>query len=56
MCGCRKPEQVEALANASKICLNEEEIRILETAADSANVRIMGADIFKRFVLKPKKK
>ena len=56
MCGCRKPEQVEALANASKICLNEEEIRILETAADSANVRIMGADIFRRFVLKPKKK
>ena len=56
MCGCRKPEQVEALAYASKICLNEEEIRILETAADSANVRIMGADIFRRFVLKPKKK
>lgn len=56
MGGCRKPEQVEALANASKICLNEEEIRILETAADSANVRIMGADIFRRFVLKPKKK
>lgn len=56
MCGCRKPEQVEALANASKICLNEEEIRILETAADSANVKIMGADIFRRFVLKPKKK
>ena len=56
MCGCRKPEQVEALAKASKICLNEEEIRILETAADSANVKIMGADIFRRFVLKPKKK
>ncbi|MBR1797826.1 MAG: aldo/keto reductase [Clostridiales bacterium] len=56
MVGCRKPSQVNDLADASGIKLTEEEIRRLEKAADSANVKIMGADIFRAFVLKERKK
>ena len=35
---------------------NPEEIKQLEEMADGANVKIMGADIFRPFVLKEKKK
>ena len=56
MVGCRKPDQVKDLANAVSIALSGEEVRMLEEAADKANVRIMGADIFRPFVLKEKKK
>ena len=56
MCGCRKPEQVCSLSEAAKIKLTEQEIRSLEEAADLANVKIMGADLFRRFVLKKKDK
>lgn len=55
MCGCRKPEQVKDLAEAVKVRLTQGEIRRLEEAADEANVSIMGADIFRAFVLKSKK-
>lgn len=56
MCGCRKPEQVKDLAEAIDIKLTSGEIKRLEEAADEANVKIMGADIFRAFVLKEKKK
>ena len=55
MCGCRKPEQVAELAKASRVILTSGEIKRLEEAADRANVKIMGADIFRPFVLKSKK-
>ena len=55
MCGCRKPEQVKDLAEAAAIRLTTGEIRRLEEAADSANVSIMGADLFRPFVLKEKR-
>ena len=55
MCGCRKPEQVRDLAEAAAIRLTAGEIRRLEEAADSANVSIMGADLFRPFVLKGKR-
>ncbi|MBQ9609105.1 MAG: aldo/keto reductase [Lachnospiraceae bacterium] len=56
MCGCRKPEQVKDLAEAIDIKLTSGEIKRLEEAADEANVKIMGADIFRAFVLKDNKK
>ena len=52
MVGCRKPSQVKDLAEASRIILTEEEILRLESAADEADVKIMGADLFRPFVLK----
>lgn len=55
MCGCRKPEQVAELAEASREILTSGEIKRLEEAADRANIKIMGADIFRPFVLKSKK-
>lgn len=55
MVGCRKPEQVKDLAQAAGIILTDMEIKRLEEAADKANVKIMGADIFRAFVLKEKK-
>ena len=55
MCGCRKPEQVAELAEAARVVLTSGEIKRLEEAADAANVKIMGADIFRPFVLKSKK-
>ncbi|MBP3807402.1 MAG: aldo/keto reductase [Eubacterium sp.] len=55
MCGCRKPEQVAELAEAARVVLTRGEIKRLEEAADAANVKIMGADIFRPFVLKSKK-
>ena len=56
MCGCRKPSQVEELEEASSIILTDEEISELEMKADAADVKIMGADIFRPFVLKEKKR
>ena len=56
MCGCRKPEQVKDLADAASIRLTMGEIRKLEDAADRANVSIMGADLFRPFVLKERRK
>ena len=55
MCGCRKPQQVESLAEAAKIRLNENEISEIEQTADKINVKIMGADLFRFFVKKSKK-
>jgi len=55
MCGCRKSEQVAELAEAAQVILTSGEIKRLEEAADCANVKIMGADIFRFFVRKPKK-
>ncbi|MCR4838756.1 MAG: aldo/keto reductase [Eubacterium sp.] len=55
MCGCRKPEQVEELAQAAKIRLTKGEVRRLEEAADKVNVKIMGADLFRPFVLKERR-
>jgi aryl-alcohol dehydrogenase-like predicted oxidoreductase len=55
MVGCRKPSQVKDLAEASRIVLTEEEILRLERAADEADVKIMGADLFRPFVLKERK-
>lgn len=39
---------------AVQIKLSPEEIKELEEVADSANVKIMGADLFRPFVLKEK--
>lgn len=55
MCGCRKPEQVAEVAEAARVVLTSGEIKRLEEAADRADVKIMGADIFRPFVLKSKK-
>lgn len=55
MCGCRKPEQVAELADASRVKLTSGEIKRLEEAADRADVKILGADIFRFFVKKSKK-
>lgn len=52
VCGCRKPNQVEELAEASKVRLTSGEVKRLEEAADKANAKIMGADIFRPFVRK----
>ena len=56
MVGCRKPEQVMDLAQAAAVRLTEKEMEKLEKAADKANVQIMGADIFRAFVLKERKR
>ena len=56
MVGCRKPQQVAELAQAAKMRLTEKEMEKLEKTADQANVQIMGADIFRAFVLKDRKK
>ena len=54
ICGCRRPKQVEELADAVKVVLSAEEIRQLETAADRAHAKIMGPDLFRPFVKKAK--
>jgi len=56
ICGCRKPYQVEELATGSKLILSDDEIKRIESAADFCNVKVMGKDIFRMFVLKEKKK
>ena len=47
--------KVAELAEAARVVLTSGEIKRLEEAADAANVKIMGADIFRPFVLKSKK-
>ena len=54
--GCRKPSQVKDLAEASRMKLTEKEIAWLESASDKVSVKIMGADIFRPFVLKERKR
>ena len=56
MCGCRKPGQVEDLAEAVKVRLTDGEMKRLIEAADRADVKIMGADLFRPFVLKNKRR
>ena len=56
ICGCRKPKQVEELAGSCRIELTDKEIKRLEEAADKCNVKIMGMDLFRPFVLKSKKR
>lgn len=56
ICGCRKPKQVKELAQAVKVKLTQEEISRLEAAADKTNAKIMGPDLFRPFVRKPKEK
>ena len=55
MVGCRKPEQVADLAQAAQVKLTAGEIRRIEEAADKSKVKIMGADMFRPFVLKERK-
>lgn len=50
LCGCRKPKQVKELAEAANIMLSEEEINLLEAAADKSQAKIMGPDLFCAFV------
>lgn len=56
MTGCRKPSQVKDLAEAARLTLTDEEISRLESASDKVRVKIMGADIFRPFVLKERKR
>lgn len=56
ICGCRKPYQVKALSDAVKVTLNPDEMKKLEEVADSCHAKVLGADVFRMFVLKPKKK
>ena len=53
VCGCRKPYQIADLDEAVKVTLSEGEIKVLEQAADSTGVKILGADMF-RFAVKKK--
>ena len=52
LCGCRKPKQVAELAEAVKVVLTADEIKQLEAAADKSQAKIMGPDLFRRFVKK----
>ena len=52
ICGCRRPKQVEELAGAVQVKLTPEEIACLETAADRAGAKVLGADMFRPFVKK----
>ena len=51
ICGCRKPYQVQELAQSVSVTLSTDEIRQLEQIADSLNIRVLGADMF-RFAVK----
>ena len=52
ICGCRKPYQVRQLKEAASTNLSEQEILLLEQEADKANVKILGADMFRFMVRK----
>lgn len=52
VCGCRKPYQVQQLAEDAEATLDEAEIRKLEEAADEAGVKILKSDIFRFAVQK----
>ena len=47
----RKPYQVDDLFAAANAKLTDNEIKLLENAADKINVKILGADMF-RFAVK----
>ena len=47
ICGCRKPYQAQALAEAVRVTLTESEIAQLEQTADRLAVRVLGADMFR---------
>lgn len=51
ICGCRKPYQAQELAQAVSVTLSADEIHQLEQTANSLDVRILGADMF-RFAVK----
>lgn len=55
MVGCRKPKQITDLAQAVNVKLTDKEIKRLEEVADLVDIKIMGADIFRPFVLREKK-
>lgn len=50
ICGCRKPYQVEQLAQAINTRLSNEEIKQLESESERINVKILGADMFRFMV------
>ncbi len=52
ICGCRKPKQVQELAQAACVKLTTEELTRLEAAADRTGARVLGADMFRAFVRK----
>lgn len=52
ICGCRKPKQVQELAQAARVKLTTEELTRLEAAADRTGARVLGADMFRAFVRK----
>ena len=54
ICGCRKPYQVKDLADAVKVTLTPGEMKKLEETADQCNAKVLGADLFRIFVLKKK--
>lgn len=54
ICGCRKPYQVEQLAQAADIQLSARELQLLEAEADRINIHILGADMF-RFAVRKRK-
>ena len=51
ICGCRRPYQIQELAQAVSVTLSADEIRQLEQIADSLDIRILGEDMF-RFAVK----
>lgn len=53
VCGCRRPEQVQQLYDASRTALSAVEMSELEQVADALNVRIFGKDIFRFAVKRP---
>lgn len=55
VCGCRKPYQVQQLAEDVEATLDEAEIRRLEEAADETGVKILKSDIFRFAVQKEEK-
>lgn len=55
ICGCRKPYQIEQLKEAAETVLDTDEMERLEKTADSVNVKVLGADMF-RFAVKKDKK
>ena len=54
ICGCRKPYQVEQLAQVADIQLSARELQLLEAEADRINIHILGADMF-RFAVRKRK-
>ncbi len=47
ICGCRRPAQVDQLAEAAGAQLAEDEITELEAVADATGAKVLGADLFR---------